>query len=305
MAKFLSICLSSTIQRTIDFEKIYLAQVNRSTNYRMDASGKAVNSSRVLNQLEKGCVFTICPVGKENAELFTQLAVADGLNMSRVEIPGFTRECWTLLDKSKNTTTELVVGEPSLDENLKKKIPEAQKKIFSLIDKHLSNVDGVLLAGSRPGIWSEDLYPQIATKVMSAGKIFLADYWGKDLQETLKVTVPSIIKINEEEFCGTFDLPFPLPEEDLQKSICEKSKELGNIIVITRGTQSTFAADKGTFTTCPCEKVTAINTTACGDSFNAGFLFEYTSTKDLNIALVKATWCAARNAERECPGSIQ
>jgi len=304
MAKFLSICLSSTIQRTIDFEKIYLAQVNRSTNYRMDASGKAVNSSRVLNQLEKGCVHTICPVGKENSELFTQLAAADGLNMSLVEIPGFTRECWTLLDKSKNTTTELVVGEPVLDENQIKDIPAAQTKLFKLIDEQLAGVDGVLLAGSKPGIWSTDLYPQIATHVMEAGKIFLADYWGKDLQETLKVAVPSIIKINEEEFCGTFDLPFPLPEEDLQKSICEKSKELNNIIVITRGTQPTFAGNKGDLITCPCEKVTAINTTACGDSFNAGFLYEYISTKDLMIALVKATWCAARNAERECPGSI-
>ena len=53
MAKILCICLSSTIQRTINFNNIRLEKVNRSTSYRMDASGKALNSARVLSQLEK------------------------------------------------------------------------------------------------------------------------------------------------------------------------------------------------------------------------------------------------------------
>ena len=68
MKHILCICLSATIQRTITFENIKLACVNRSEHYRIDASGKAVNSARVLNMLEKGCALTICPLGKENKE---------------------------------------------------------------------------------------------------------------------------------------------------------------------------------------------------------------------------------------------
>lgn len=321
MAKVLSICLSSTIQKTVTFDSLTLCKVNRSKSYRFDASGKAVNSSRVLNQLEKGCVITVCPVGVKNADLFIELAKQDGLNMNCVEIPGFTRECCTLLDKANASTTELVIGEPSPDAEDLQKIKKAEQKLLGLIDSELPSVDAVLLAGSKPSFWSENLYAVIAQKAVEAKKIFLADYWAEDLLKTLKITVPSIIKINDEEFCKTFysedfSTLDSTPDSKNQKSqkdfeqllkskICEKSKELNNIIVVTRGTAPTFAAEKGIFHECPVEKIKPVNTTACGDSFNAGFLYEYLNSNNIEKALQKGTWCAARNAESECPGTCQ
>ena len=67
MAKFLAICLSSTIQKTISFERVELKHVNRSTHYRLDASGKAINSARILEQLKSQSendytVHSICPL---------------------------------------------------------------------------------------------------------------------------------------------------------------------------------------------------------------------------------------------------
>ena len=159
----------------------------------------------------------------------------------------------------------------------------------------------MLLAGSRPKIWNDDLYATISGMTRDAGKIFLADYIGQDMTKTLAASVPDIIKINEEEFRATFP---EMADQPLQKAITEKSRELENIIVITRGTESTYAAARGQFSECHSEKVAALNTTACGDSFNAGFLYEYLKSKDLAAALKKGTWCAARNAENEAPGSI-
>lgn len=300
MKRILCICLSSTLQRTVNFENITLTEVNRSKNYRQDASGKAVNSARVLNQLEKGCVKIVCPVGEKNQQLFEELAAKDELNIKTVAIPGFTRECWTLLDRNAGTTTELVVGEPLPGPEYTEEIRKAEIKLLKYINESFDEVEGVLLAGSRPGIWSEDLYGAIAGMSKDAGKVFLADYIGKDLEETLKTVTPDIIKINDEEFCKTFGVK---PEE-LKDSIISKSKELGNIIVVTRGIDSTYGARNGEFAECPTEKVDAVNTTACGDSFNAGFLHEYLNTSDFNSALKKGTWCAARNAERETPGAI-
>ena len=112
--KILCVCLSSTMQRTISFENLKLENVNRSKHYRPDASGKAVNSARVLEQLEKGCSTIVCPLGENNLGAFTDAAEKDNLEMCYVTIPGNTRECWTLLDRSAGTTTELVVGEPLL-----------------------------------------------------------------------------------------------------------------------------------------------------------------------------------------------
>ena len=300
--KILCICLSSTLQRTITFKELNLTQVNRSEHYRLDASGKAVNSARVLTQLEKGCAITVCPLGEKNLTAFTEAAERDELELAYVTIPGNTRECWTLLDRTAGTTTELVVGEPLLEtEDDLKAVAAAEIKLLKYINDMLSEVDAVLLAGSRPKIWSDDLYATISGMAKDNKKLFLADYIGEDMKKTLSTAVPDIIKINEEEFRTTFP---ELADQPLQQAITEKSRDLNNIIVVTRGCDSTYAAARGQFADCPTEKVAALNTTACGDSFNAGFIYEYLKTKDLTAALKKGTWCAARNAEREAPGTI-
>ena len=300
--KILCICLSSTLQRTISFKNLKLTEVNRSQHYRLDASGKAVNSARVLNQLEKGVATVLCPLGEKNLTAFTDAAAQDNLELAYVTIPGNTRECWTLLDREAGTTTELVVGEPLLENEEELKIVSAAEiKLLKYLNDMLPEVDAVLLAGSRPKIWSEDLYATIAGMTKDNGKIFLADYIGEDMTKTLAASVPDIIKINEEEFRATFP---ELNDQPLEQAITEKSRVLNNILVITRGKDSTLAAARGQFSECPTEKVAALNTTACGDSFNAGFLYEYLHSGDLGAALKKGTWCAARNAENEAPGTL-
>ncbi len=302
MKKILCICMSSTIQRTVSFETLALEKVNRSKHYRQDASGKAVNSARVLEQLEEGCSTVVCPLGEKNLSVFTEAAARDKLNLIYTTIPGLTRECWTLLDRTAGTTTELVVGEPLLEspEDLKA-VAAAEIKILKVINDILPDVDAVLLAGSRPKIWSDDLYATIAGMTRDAGKIFLADFIGEDLKKTLASTVPEIIKINEEEFRATFP---ELADKPLKDAISEKSRLLNNIIVVTRGPDSTCAAAHGLYSECPSEKITTLNTIACGDSFNAGFLYEYLQTGNIDKALKKGTWCAARNSENETPGTL-
>ena len=46
------------------------------------------------------------------------------------------------------------------------------------------------------------------------------------------------------------------------------------------------------------------NTIGCGDSFNAGFLYEFLKSQNLEKALKMGTFAASRNAESLAPGSI-
>lgn len=304
MANFLCVCLSSTIQKTIVFNKVRLTEVNRSTSYRLDASGKAINTARILTQIHPESTISICPLGENNAALFDELALRDNMYIDYVTIPGFTRECCTLLDMENHTTTELVVGEPAvnLTENQYKKI---ESEFLKKIKSKLEYADYVLLAGSRPVFWEKDIYARIAKMCLDEGKIFLADFHGQDLQTTLDCCTPSIIKINQEEFEATFYQGKKLSESELKDSIIEKSSQLKNMIIITRGTEVTFAANKGDFYTCPIIKLEPVNTTACGDSFNAGFLHELSISNDFELALKEGTWCAAQNALCQCPGSVR
>ena len=255
-------------------------------------------------------------MGEKKLELFTTRAQKDGLSLKTLAIPGFTRECWTLLDDSANTTTELVVSEPVLslkNNNFTQKEQELlqniNEKFLELVKQTICDVDAVLLAGSRPDFWDKNLYADISLIAKQMDKFFLADFIGDDLKNVIEKAVPSVIKINDEEFLQTFSKSTSLSQNQItdlefKELICQKSAELKNMIIVTRGTKSTYAANKGDFLECPTEKVFAVNTTACGDSFNAGFLYEYLKTKDFEASIKKGTWCAARNAERDCPGTI-
>lgn len=301
MSRIVSICLSATIQRTITFRDIEMQRVNRSEKYRIDASGKAVNAARVLNQLDNGCVVTVCPLGEKNAEQFLGLAERDGLEIVGIKTPGYTRECWTLLDRMRGTTTELVVNEPVENDEY----PDCEPKLLKAIDICMKDADAVLIAGSRPAVWSEGLTAYIARMAKDAGKLLLADYHGADLERTLAVCTPDIIKINDEEFRETFGLADYCPDEILTNAVAEQSRRLNNCVIVTRGTRPTIGALRGEVSIFPAETVKAVNTTACGDSFSAGFLYEYLAAGNFNEALAKGTWCAARNAELECPGAIK
>ena len=304
MKKILCVCFSATYQRTVVFDSLKTGGVNRANHYGLFASGKAVNSARVLEQLEKGCERTVCPLGVNSAE-FIELAQADGIQLSWIDVPWKIRECWTLLDNSNHTTTELIADEKVQQQSA---VPEPVEgleipanldvKILKLITQQLDECDALLLAGSRQGIWPQDIYPAICGIALDIGKIVLADFIGNDLNMALKTAVPSIIKINDEEFSKTFGMPAT------KENISLKSSEYHNIIVITRGTDSTIAADNGQFYECLVPKVQAVNTIACGDSFNAGFLYEYLKSGNMDAALQKGTWCAVQNALSEVPGSI-
>lgn len=301
MSKFVCICLSPTIQRTALFDYVQVNSVNRSKKYRMDASGKAVNSARVLNQLEPGCAVSVCPLGTENCLQFMKLAGRDGMQIVPVEISGRVRECWTLLDRTQGTTTELVTDETSDNFDF----TAAQSEFLSVAEAEIEKCSAVLLAGSCPRYFSGRLPAVIAKMTADKGKVLMADYCGDSLTGTLSLSVPDIIKINEAEFCSTFDFELFMPEENLRRAVAEKSRELNSIVVVTRGKKATFAADKGAAVEFQTENVRALNTTACGDSFSAGFLYEYVQTYSLIDALAKGTWCAARNAESVVPGSVK
>ena len=300
--KILCVCLSATIQRTVQFNSLSVNSVNRTKNWREDASGKALNAARVLNQIEPGCSVALCPVGNANAERFMLLASNDSdLYVTPIYIEGSTRECWTLLDSTNETTTELVADEKQDLAHIAG--AEAELKLLEFVRKYMSSFDALLFAGSRPLAWSANICSRICEVAHKAGKLILADFRGQDLLGTLNICTPQIIKINEEEFCQTFGINVQ-NETELESAIAKKSEELKNIIVVTRGKKDTIAAQEGKTAKIAVETVKAVNTTACGDSFAAGFLHDYLKNKNLESALKAGNHCAALNAQTIVPGSI-
>jgi fructose-1-phosphate kinase PfkB-like protein len=301
MKRTLAVGLSPAIQKTITFKGLSIDAVNRSTGYRLDASGKAVNAARVMNQLEPGSAIVLCPLGRENAQAFLNLARGDALAVEYVEVPGRVRHCYTLVEPGAGRATELVVGEPDEAGDWAKIADALLERVAVLLD----GVDALLFAGSRPFTWPPDLPARIVALAKERGRAVMADFHGPDLSLTLARAAPDIIKINEEEFCGTFGYGFPLAEDELARLIGERSAETGSLIVVTRGSRDTLAAAGGAGYRGRVERVPALNAIGCGDAFNAGFLRAWLAEGDVALALERGAWCATRNALSLRPGSIR
>ena len=323
MKKILTLCLSAGIQKTIEFSKIQLNKVNRSLNYRFDIAGKAVNSARVLAQLAekneihlsksdiKQNITLICPLGEKNLDFWKELSAKENFAQKNILIPGFTRECCTLIERESGRVTELVVEEPKIqDESQKAKT----KELLSLLECEFTNPktkpEALLVAGSVPSYWDSNIMEEIARIAKKNDVLLMADFKGKTLLNLLPEFAPNIIKINKEEFLETF---YPeIFEQDapkcdtikLQELICHQSKILGNIIIVTDGVNDTILSNEGKCYIGKTEKVSVKNTIGCGDSFNAGFLYEFLKSKNLEKALEMGTFAASRNAESLAPGSI-
>jgi len=340
MKRILVAGLSPTLQKTITFRDIQLDRVNRSLEYRLDASGKAVNTARVLGQLGGYAVSCLCPLGTGNAAVFESLAAEDGLDLLSVPVGGNVRYCYTLLEKASPRVTELVVGEPSEGDDyaavaqalldrlaaslsglgssagVRDSAHASGPDVGALVREPLLAAAGLpsasdgpiaaaVIAGSRPAFFPDSLYPDMARAIKRSGSPLLVDFHGADLRATLGAARVDIVKINDEEFCGTFGLDWPIADEALLDALAAVSRDTGALFVITRGDRDILAADGSRTWRQPVTPVAAVNTIGCGDTFSAGFLHEWLASGDVPRALARAAECAARNALSVRPGDIR
>lgn len=374
----LCVCLSATIQRTATFESLSVNEVNRTRIWHEDASGKAVNSQRVLMELAQNSgldwddgaaekaegatrgggaaqdgggaapaegatravgATSLCPLGKENARHFLRLARRDGLKIHPFLLSGSTRLCLTLLDKKSHTTTEVIC-----DESSTRATENDEKHFLKNYRRCLSKADFVLIAGSK-GPFSDEIYVKLCRRAHEVSVPVFADFCGEALRKVLSEVSVEFIKINEEEFLQTFADCIPKagesgpgelnkqntssvvhPEElnqpafdphtsasfsqsSLLSAITQVSSRFNTTVIITRGAQATLAAtaDGKTFVcdSHPLSPQELVNTTACGDTFSAGFLYEFLKSGSISSALKCATLCASRNARSTIPGTIR
>jgi fructose-1-phosphate kinase PfkB-like protein len=78
MKKVLTAGLSPAIQKTIIFERLSKGEVNRASEYLIDAAGKSINVCRVLTQAGINAE-ALVPVGVESRERFEALCRRDSI----------------------------------------------------------------------------------------------------------------------------------------------------------------------------------------------------------------------------------
>jgi len=291
----LAVGLSPAIQKTIIFKDFTKGEVNRSEKYFTDAAGKCVNVCRVLLQggMDSSCLTV---AGRENRAEFESLCSRDSLNIWTIETGGRVRICTTIVDLETNNSTELVVNEPEVitsDEET------AVKRAY--IDRLNDGYRSVVVSGSKFAGFSNEIIPYMVETAKEHKCLVVADYRGEDLKNSFisPIIRPDIIKINEEEFFQTFH-----GYNDLETGIKEVSSEFNCAFIISRGSASTIAADKGIIFQIESKMIKAVNPIGCGDSMTAGITQGTLEGLSLKKSVEKGRDYATRNALSIHPGWI-
>jgi 1-phosphofructokinase/tagatose 6-phosphate kinase len=299
----LVICLNPTMQKTLRLARLEPGQVNRARAVRLDASGKGVNTARILHQLGERAVH-LTQGGGRHLKTFLALAAEDGLDVRVVEGELEIRHCYTLLDDDNSSTTEIVEPGGPVPERLEDQLRERYTGL-------LAQAHTVIISGSKAPGFSDALYPEMVREARERGVRVVLDFRGTDLVSSLPHH-PSVVKINVSEFSATFldeALAEETPPESMPDAITEQmlgfARRWETELVLTNGSQPVMYCDAGRVATIAPARVEPVNAIGSGDAVTAGIAAGLHRGLPLREAIELGLDCARRNVQLEKPGTIR
>ncbi len=278
-----TVTLNPALDYFMNYEELALGEVNRTGKTQISAGGKGIMESRMLSL-----------IGAKSKALgflggFSGQYIKDFLNENQIdsdftEIEDLTRINVKL--KSQENETSLDAAGPKLQES---EINHFLKKF-----DHLKEDDIVVFAGTIPKSLGEDFYERLIAKVQKQKATFVMDVDGQKLLDSLPAH-PLLIKPNREELEAIFETSFKNNEQIIPYG--QKLLEMGaqNVIVSMAGDGALlFTNEKVYFA--QGIKGELKNSIGAGDSTVAGFLAEYSQSKDPLLAFRQAIACGTSKA---------
>ncbi|MFP4383873.1 MAG: 1-phosphofructokinase family hexose kinase [Spirochaetia bacterium] len=303
---FLTIGLNPVLQKTIILRHLHENEVNRSSEYYLDASGKGINTTRVLSHLGEPVVH-LTHAGGRNRDLFLNLAESDGLHIRGVNSNSEIRYGYTLLNRENKTTTEIIEEAYPVKQGTQARLLEEYRDL-------LPQCEIVTFSGSKAAGYTDDLIPEMVGAAKDADKIVILDVRGSDLLGALKYR-PDVIMPNLSEFVRTFmeqDTAFlteHLDDEatlrEVGKKMTELYRQFGSVTVLTRGSLATLFVSGNTVERLTPDRLDPVNTIGCGDAFTAGFASAFLKDSSVSGAVEKGHRCAGMNAVHIRPGVLR
>ena len=336
---FLTVCLNPTLQKTLSFPSIISGSVNRTAVHRLDASGKGINVTRVLTQLGKKAVH-LTQLGGSFRPQFLSLCEQDGLFVKWAECNSDIRFCYTVLNESDSSVTELIEESQPVCADTEQKLIKLFTNILNKADtphsslrplrlrasaRNSFSINCLIVSGTKAAGFSDEILPAMVCKAKEKGLRVILDIKGKDLIESLKYE-PDVIKPNLLEFVSTFAPELirnnevtlnDTTKEQIKSIMIDTARKYGSRIILTNGSRKILAAEKDSYSEIDVPVVKAVNTTGCGDAFTAGLAsaledcwfakqtWVALQTLDLNTAINEGIRCGALNAELVRPGVIR
>lgn len=279
----LCIGTTPTVQRTLVFDRLTLDDVNRAVRCDDYASGKSVNVARVA-KLIGGDVVELGFVGGVRGKQLRDGLTTDGIRHDFVEVSPQTRLCTTVIDRAKDTVTELVEESAAVE-------PAAWDKLSRKTARWMKSAKVCVLSGSLPPDGDEDFYADTIATARRHGVLAILDTRGRPLLRALRED-GFVVKLNRSELAATAGKP--LRGDAGLKSAMREVCPVGGQVIVTMGGDGAVAFDGERFWRIPAPKVKAVNPIGSGDSFAAGLAVAMERGDADAYALAAA--CGAANA---------
>ncbi len=168
------------------------------------------------------------------------------------------------------------------------------EKLFTILESVCDN-DYIVLAGSVPKTFPENIYENILEKFEGRKINTVVDTTGKFLLKTLKYR-PFLIKPNHIELGEIFKKKFSDKKEII--FYAKKLQDMGarNIIVSLAENGAVMLAENKKIYSLNAPKGKLVNSVGAGDSMVAGFIAEFIETSDYEKAFKKAVVSGSASA---------
>jgi 1-phosphofructokinase/tagatose 6-phosphate kinase len=304
---YLSVCMNPTIQKTLVFSRLIPDRVNRTGEYRLDASGKGINVSRVLTQLGERCIH-LTQLGGVFRGLFLELCGQDNLKVEWVESFSPVRFCYTLINRGEGTVTELVEEAGKVGEG-------TEARFLAAYTRLLPEVSSVIISGTMAAGFSDTLAGEMVRLAKSRSISVILDIRGRDLLQSLPWG-PDVIKPNLYEFAATF-APDLVDRNEIAGNPGEVKERVRKVwkdlyaqcrsrLVLTRGPETVWYSENGELEEYTFKADAApLNTVGSGDAFTAGLAAALGRGASLGEAVAEGCRCGKLNAALLRPGVIE
>lgn len=251
------------------------------------AGGKGINVARVAKTLGEKVAALGFKAGQTGAWLETQL-VKSGVLADFIEVEGESRTNNNIIDRTRNTETEVLEIGPSI-------LPKDLDRFIELYERKIKDSDIVILSGGLPKGVSNDIYRTLIEIARPCGVKTMLDASGEVLRLGMEAR-PYMIKPNLRELCT-------LVNRDLKDigdvaKVCRDINAGGiEVVIASMGEKGAVIASKGKCCLAWVPEIKAVNTIGSGDSMVAGFAVGINRQYSLEDAFLLASACAVNNAQ--------
>lgn len=286
-----TVTLNPAIDKTIHISKLLPNDTNRVIELEIDAGGKGINCSRMLQRLgteTKALTF----LGGDTGDFIKLVLDKAGIEMDYVPTERPTRTC---------IAVEEATDVPPTTFN-ERGGPIEHRELVEMIDKVKSlarQSEYMVFGGSIPTGVNQDVYKVLIEIAQAGGAKTVLDADGEAFMEGIKAK-PFMIKPNRDEAERILGVEFESIADVARGalSLAERGIEL---VVISLGSQGAVACYENTIYRAVSPQVKAVSTIGSGDSLIAGLLYGLENAKDIQGAL--KIGCAAGAATAMSSGT--